>query len=113
MSTTPDPTAGITVSGGLTVVETIELVAAATVVAEAVLRVESALAEARRAHGLVSGFVTPFGAASSVGGSWGGSPGCARLPRSSRAARGPLRCRRRLPWPAARSSTRSPRTPRC
>jgi len=57
MSRAPDPTAGIVVTGGTTSVETADLLAAAAVVAEAVLRVEAALADGRRAHGLVSGLV--------------------------------------------------------
>lgn len=59
MSRPPDPTAGIVVSGGVTSVETADLVAAAAVVTEAVLRVEAALAHGRRAHGLVSGILDP------------------------------------------------------
>ncbi|KRC42914.1 alpha/beta fold hydrolase [Oerskovia sp. Root22] len=55
MSGTSDPTAGIMVSGGVTFVETADLVAAALVVGLAVQRVDAALVEARRAHGLVSG----------------------------------------------------------
>jgi pimeloyl-ACP methyl ester carboxylesterase len=56
MSRAPDPTAGIVVSGA-TRVDTAELLVAVAVVAEAGLRVEAALAEGRRAHGLVSGLV--------------------------------------------------------
>ncbi|MFF2620927.1 hypothetical protein [Oerskovia jenensis] len=73
MSRSPDPTAGIVVSGGVTRVETADLLAAAAVVAEAVLRVEAALAQGRRAHGLVSGLVEA--PSSSV--RWaGGVPAC-------------------------------------
>ncbi len=73
MSRAPDPTAGIVISGGVTSVETADLLAAAAVVAEAVLRVEAALAEGRRAHGLVSGLVEA--PRSSV--RWvGGAPAC-------------------------------------
>lgn len=64
MSGTSDPSAGIVVSGGVTFVETADLVAAALVVGVAVQRIEAALVETRRAHGLVSGLVS--GPSSSV-----------------------------------------------
>ncbi|MFD6090716.1 hypothetical protein ACFWGN_01205 [Oerskovia sp. NPDC060338] len=64
MSGTSDPTAGIVVSGGVTFVETADLVAAALVVGVAAQRVEAALVGARRAHGLVSGLLS--GPSSSV-----------------------------------------------
>ncbi|MFE4463793.1 hypothetical protein ACFRCR_01630 [Oerskovia sp. NPDC056781] len=57
MSSTPDPTAGVVVSGGTTRVETADLVAAAATVLEAALHVEAAVDESRRAYGLVSGLV--------------------------------------------------------
>ncbi|RXR25383.1 hypothetical protein EQW78_10210 [Oerskovia turbata] len=57
MSRSPDPTAGIVVSGGVTRVETADLIAAAATVLEAALHVEAALDESRRAYGLVSGLV--------------------------------------------------------
>jgi hypothetical protein len=64
MSGPSDPTAGIMVSGGVTFVETADLVAAALVVGVAVQRIEAALVGARRAHGLVSGLLS--GPSSSV-----------------------------------------------
>lgn len=57
MSSTPDPTAGIVVSGGTTRVETADLVAAAATVLEAALHLEAAVDESRRAYGLVIGLV--------------------------------------------------------
>ncbi|MDF2846120.1 MAG: hypothetical protein K0R97_102 [Oerskovia sp.] len=57
MSSTPDPTAGIVVSGGATRVETADLIAAAATVLEAALHVEAAVDESRRAFGLVVGLV--------------------------------------------------------
>ncbi|MFF3065529.1 alpha/beta fold hydrolase [Oerskovia sp. NPDC057915] len=68
MSRSPDPTAGIVVSGGVTRVEVEALVAAAATVLEAALHVEASLDQSRRAYGLVSGLVEAL--PSSV--RWGG-----------------------------------------